>query len=58
MADVTTYRHALVAFAWGGQLVAQGEVRPSTDPAVVGNPQFWDTVTDVDMTTDASVEPS
>jgi hypothetical protein len=44
MADTSTYRVATVSYAWGTQVIAQGEVRPSADAAVTANPGNWTTL--------------
>jgi hypothetical protein len=47
MAD-TSLRYALQAFNSGGQAVAKGEVRTSTDALVTALPSYWATIDNAD----------
>lgn len=49
MADTTTFRRALVSYVSAAGFVAMGEVRPSTDAAVVANPQYWSALSDTEI---------
>jgi alpha-D-ribose 1-methylphosphonate 5-triphosphate synthase subunit PhnH len=50
MADVSTYRRALVSYAAPGIMVNVGEVRAASDPVVTANPAYWAALTDGELT--------
>lgn len=49
MADVSTYKRALVSYVASLGSVKVGEVRASTDAMVLANPAYWVAFTDTDM---------
>jgi hypothetical protein len=49
MADVTTYKRALVSYAATIAVVQYGEVRLATDPVVLANPAYWSAFSDAEM---------
>ena len=49
MADVTTYRRALVSYHSTLGSVQFGEIRASTDPMVIANPAYWVALSDTEI---------
>jgi hypothetical protein len=50
MADVSTYKHCIMAYATAGQVHNIGDLRLATDPIVLANPQWWVVFADADFT--------
>lgn len=51
MADVSAYKHCIMAYAVAGQVNNVGDLRLATDPIVTANPQWWVAFADADFTT-------
>lgn len=49
MADISTYRRCVVAYATGGVSVGQFELRAASDPVVTAAPANWATPTDTEL---------
>lgn len=49
MADVSTYKRALVSYVATLGPVKVGEVRAAADALVLANPAYWVAFTDTDM---------
>jgi hypothetical protein len=49
MADVTTYKRALVSYVSTLAAVQFGEVRAASDPVVTANPAYWVAFSDAEI---------
>lgn len=56
MAELNTYRRCIMAYAFGNRVHNVGDLRSSSDPVVIANPQWWTTLLDSDFTGEGPLE--